>query len=174
MRYFIMLLTLVLFSLSSCSQSNKATDQQPIASKPKTLGENGLEKMIKTDAEWKKILSPEAYRILREQGTERAFTGKYWDNKLNGTYSCTGCQLPLFSSEAKFKSGTGWPSFYQPIREAHIIEIQDRSHGMVRTEVVCGRCEGHLGHLFTDGPPPTGFRYCINGNVLDFEKGEKK
>lgn len=129
-----------------------------------------IEKITKTDAEWKRILSPEAYNVLRKQGTERAYTGKYWNNHEKGTYVCAGCGLELFSSAEKFDSGTGWPSFWQPIRIGVIEEHRDTSLGMVRTEVHCARCGGHQGHVFGDGPKPTGLRYCINSVSLKFVK----
>jgi len=120
--------------------------------------------------EWKKKLTKEQYHVLRKKGTERPFTGKYWDNHEKGTYKCAGCGTELFSSEAKFESGTGWPSFYDALDPEKIIEKKDTSFGMVRTEVLCKNCGGHLGHKFEDGPKPTGCRYCINSVSLDFEK----
>lgn len=129
-----------------------------------------VEKVIKTDREWKELLTKDQYYILRKQGTERAFTGKYWDNRERGIYRCAGCANDLFTSETKFKSGTGWPSFYEPIAPENIGLQEDNSFFMRRTEVHCARCDGHLGHVFDDGPPPTGLRYCINGNALDFVK----
>jgi len=121
-----------------------------------------------SDAEWKARLSPEQYRILRNQGTERAFCGTLLDNKQDGVYSCAGCGLPLFASTHKFNSGTGWPSFFQPIAESNVLEHVDNSHGMRRVEIVCARCEGHLGHVFDDGPRPTGQRHCLNSESLQF------
>jgi peptide-methionine (R)-S-oxide reductase len=122
-----------------------------------------------SDEAWKKRLSSEEHRILRTQGTERAFTGDLWDHHEHGTYVCAACGLPLFDSETKFESGTGWPSYYQPIEPAAVGETVDRAYGMKRTEVHCARCGGHLGHVFEDGPRPTGLRYCINSASLDFQ-----
>lgn len=124
----------------------------------------------KTDAEWRQVLTPEQYRIMRQKGTESAFTGQYWNNKDEGVYRCTGCGTPLFSSETKFDSGSGWPSFYAPL-EQHNVEVeQDTSFGMSRTEVLCANCEAHLGHVFDDGPrDKTGLRYCINSASLAFD-----
>ncbi|HEY5704212.1 MAG TPA: peptide-methionine (R)-S-oxide reductase MsrB [Terrimicrobiaceae bacterium] len=128
----------------------------------------------KSDEDWLKQLGPERFRILRTQGTERPFCGTLLDNKKTGIYFCAGCELPLFSSKTKFHSGTGWPSFFEPFARENVIEIQDRSHGMLRTEIRCARCDGHLGHVFPDGPPPTGLRYCLNSEALSFRETSER
>jgi peptide-methionine (R)-S-oxide reductase len=129
-----------------------------------------MEKINKSEEEWKHELTPEQYRILREKGTERAFTGEYWDNHEDGLYLCAGCGEALFDSQTKFDSGTGWPSYYASLNNQSIEEQRDISFGMIRTEVHCAKCGGHLGHLFHDGPKPTGMRYCINSGSLKFKK----
>ncbi len=130
-------------------------------------------KVTLSNDEWKKVLSPEVYQVAREKGTERPYTSKYEEFNEIGTYYCAVCGNPLFRSDTKFESGCGWPSFYEPISKSSIIYEADNSYGMRRTEVMCGRCKSHLGHVFDDGPKPTGLRYCINGVVLDFEKAKE-
>ncbi|SMF48441.1 peptide-methionine (R)-S-oxide reductase [Xaviernesmea oryzae] len=126
-------------------------------------------KVRKSDVEWREQLSPEQYRILRQAGTERAFTGPFWNSKEKGLYRCAGCGEELFISDTKFDSGCGWPSYFEPAKPGAVSEHRDTSHGMIRTEVRCANCGGHLGHVFPDGPPPTGLRYCINGHAMTFE-----
>lgn len=132
-----------------------------------------IEKVEKSDEEWRKILTPIQYQVLRQKGTERAFTGAYWNNHEKGVYVCAACGLELFGSDTKFDSGTGWPSFWAPIASNVVEEHSDVSHGMVRTEIVCARCGGHLGHVFPDGPRPTGQRYCMNSASLKFIEASK-
>ncbi|MFN2197216.1 MAG: peptide-methionine (R)-S-oxide reductase MsrB [Anaerolineales bacterium] len=132
------------------------------------------EKIQKSESEWKAELTPEQYTILREKGTERPFTGKYYRSKETGTYHCAACGNPLFTSDTKYESGSGWPSFWAPLAEGNVEIRRDTSHGMVRTEVLCARCGSHLGHVFDDGPQPTGLRYCINSISLDLEPKDDK
>ncbi len=128
-----------------------------------------MQKIDKTDAQWREQLSPEEYAVARMKGTERAFTGRYWNHTEHGIYRCIGCGTPLFASDTKFDAGCGWPSYFEPIEAERVREERDLSHGMIRTEVLCNICDCHLGHVFPDGPPPTGLRYCINSLSLKFE-----
>jgi len=172
MKYTILLVLSFLLSNTTCNQSQQSaskTSNSPVQ-KTKVSQKLPFEKITKSDEEWKAELTPEEFKILRQAGTERAFTGDLWDHKGKGSYVCRGCQLPLFDSDTKFKSGTGWPSYWKPIKEGHVAEKVDTKYGWNRVEVLCGRCDGHLGHVFDDGPKPTGLRYCINSVSLQFEK----
>ncbi|MGE3313846.1 MAG: peptide-methionine (R)-S-oxide reductase MsrB [Planctomycetaceae bacterium] len=139
----------------------------------KLVGPVESPKVERTDDEWRSRLTAEQFRVLRHQGTEAPFCGTLLDNKKHGVYTCAGCGLPLFASSAKFNSGTGWPSFFQPVARENVAERRDDSHGMVRVEILCARCEGHLGHVFEDGPRPTGLRFCLNSESLDFTPTEQ-
>ncbi|MGH8841222.1 MAG: peptide-methionine (R)-S-oxide reductase MsrB [Advenella sp.] len=129
-------------------------------------------KVIKSEQQWRELLSPESYHVTRQKGTERAFTGEYWDHFQPGIYTCVACGTPLFASDTKFDAGCGWPSYFEPLNPHNVREEVDSSHGMTRTEVLCNVCDAHLGHVFPDGPPPTGLRYCINSLSLRFDPVE--
>lgn len=151
---------------------NQENSGKPVPAEKDPGSPKRKDKVIRTNEEWKKRLTPEQFKILRNQGTEAAFCGVFVDNKKNGVYSCVGCDLPLFKSDAKFDSGTGWPSFFRPVNVANIWTRSDISYGMIRVEVLCARCDGHLGHVFDDGPKPSGLRYCINSTILTFKESK--
>ena len=176
MKYFaVFMLTTILWL--SCyhknNQKNPGKMENPDQKNNPVYSRTDSSKVVVKDEDWKKMLSPEVYYIARQKGTERPFTSPFETSKEIGTYYCAACGNPLFRSDTKFESGCGWPSFYEPISKSSIIYLPDNTLGMKRTEVECGRCKAHLGHVFEDGPPPTGLRYCINGVVLDFEKAKE-
>jgi peptide-methionine (R)-S-oxide reductase len=163
-----------LLFLQSCFSQNEPTKEQKMDNKNNpAYSKTDANKVVLKDEEWKNILSPEVYYVARQKGTERPYTSKFENFKEVGTYYCAACGNALFKSDTKFDSGCGWPSFYEPISKSSIIYLPDNTLGMKRTEVECGRCKSHLGHVFEDGPPPTGLRYCINGVVLDFDKAKE-
>ncbi len=167
LRFVFIIMLVSAFFVAGC------TAQEMDSTKTKENRKMNENKVKKTEDEWKGCLSPEEYRVLREKGTEMAFTGKYYKHKADGMYHCAACDAPLFSSDTKYESGSGWPSFYKPASEGAVKEKLDTSYGMVRKEIVCGACDSHLGHVFEDGPNPTGLRYCVNSVSLSFE-GEKE
>lgn len=162
---------------SQTQKTDNAMNEDKLIIKDKTLDNSKInpnDKVVKTDEEWKKELSPEQFQILRKKGTEYAFTGKFYKHKDKGVYICAGCGNELFTSEQKYDSGCGWPSFYDGIAAGKIKTSLDTSHGTIRTEITCARCDGHLGHVFEDGPNPTGLRYCVNSVSIDFKKKDNK
>ena len=165
------IIVLLIVAAAACARAAAEKGEKKTVKPATTTTEtaaNGIQKIVKTDEEWKKLLTPEQFQVLREQHTERAYSGELWDNHKKGTYVCAACGLPLFSSATKFESGTGWPSFWQPIDPRNVGTETDNSLFMSRTEVHCARCGGHLGHVFTDGPRPTGLRYCMNSVAMKF------
>lgn len=163
------LMIFYIYSFFSCHSNTGEMTETQINTKAVSM-EDTITPILKSDEEWRKVLTKEQYEVIRNHGTEKAFTGELLNIKEQGVYKCAACGLELFSSETKFESGTGWPSFYDRVNRYHVEKEPDDSYGMRRTEVHCGRCKGHLGHVFTDGPDPTGLRYCINSVSLEFEK----
>lgn len=165
-------LLIALLTLVSCTRAAPTVRPEASVERRAAVADVGApprgERIQRSEAEWRRALSPEQFHVLRERGTERAFTGRFHDHHARGVYACAGCGAPLFSSDDKFESGTGWPSYVRPIEVGRVESIEDSSLGMSRTEVRCARCGGHLGHVFDDGPPPTGMRYCINSASLSF------
>jgi peptide-methionine (R)-S-oxide reductase len=157
----------------ACDRSAVTAAEKPAADKPAAVVDKEVGRVEKSNDEWKREMTPLQYNVMREKGTERSGTGKDLDNHDKGTFVCSACGLSLFASDTKFESGTGWPSFWKPIKPSHVKEIVDKDHGMTRTEVVCARCDGHLGHVFDDGPKPTGLRYCMNSISLKFVPADK-
>jgi peptide-methionine (R)-S-oxide reductase len=176
MKYVVLIIsaTLLLQSCFSQTESNSKKNNMEKEKKANPVySRTDSSKVVLKEEEWKKVLSPEVFHVAREKGTERPYTSKFENFKETGTYYCAVCGNALFKSDTKFESGCGWPSFYEPITKGAIIYVPDHTYGMSRTETMCGRCKSHLGHVFEDGPPPTGLRFCINGVVLDFEKAKE-
>lgn len=165
-------LAVLALTLQFCTYSQSTKDKSMSDKKNPVYSQTDSSKVELSNDEWKKFLPSDVYQIARQKGTERPWSSKYEGLKDKGTYYCAACGNALFVSDTKFESGCGWPSFYQPISKSSIVYAADNTHGMKRTEVMCGRCQAHLGHVFDDGPPPTGLRYCINGVVLDFTKAQ--